>query len=156
MDNESYLCILIFDGDSNRLIGNTVSGNTLAGVVFSGSATLNSLEGNKVGTNTNGTAGVPNGGEGVFIQSARNTLTANGATRNVISGNVGSGIALRGSTATGNVVEGSNIGTDASGMLAIPNLGDGIRVVGAPNTRIGTATNALNGNVISGNVGSVS
>ncbi len=146
--------ILIFDGDSNRLIGNTVSGNTLAGVVFSGSATLNSLEGNKVGTNTNGTAAVPNGGDGVFIQSARNTLTANGATRNVISGNVGSGIALRGSTATGNVVEGSNIGTDASGMFAIPNLGDGIRVVGAPNTRIGTATNALNGNVISGNVGS--
>ncbi|MCC6511446.1 MAG: hypothetical protein IT423_20270 [Pirellulaceae bacterium] len=43
------------------------------------------------------------------------------------------------------------IGTNPTGTAAIPNQGHGVLVSGAPNNRIGSATDAAGGNVMSGN-----
>jgi CSLREA domain-containing protein len=61
-----------------------------------------------------------------------------------------SGILLEGSGATGNKVEGNFIGTDASGTLALPNVGNGVYISGAPSNSIG-GPQAAQTNVISGN-----
>jgi Dockerin type I domain len=74
--------------------------------------------------------------------------------RNVISGNGKSGITISGLGAANNFVEGNFIGTDATGMLAVPNVGNGIRVLNAASNRIGSAVDAEAGNLISGNGGS--
>ena len=66
--------------------------------------------------------------------------------RNVISGNGTNGILVYGSAASGNLIEGNYIGTKVSGTAALPN-GIGIRVIDAPNTKIGGIGGA--GNLIS-------
>src|SRR5262249_22237229 len=79
----------------------------------------------------------------------------NAGERNVIGANAGSaGIRLAG--ASQNIVAGNYIGIDVTGMVAIPNLNNGITLdSGAQNNRIGTNADG-NGddaerNVISGN-----
>ena len=80
----------------------------------------------------------------------------------MISGNTNGGIYITGTNATGNVLQGNFIGTDASGDLAVPNGSDGtvavsqntgvggLYVLGAHlNTLGGTMPGA--GNLISGN-----
>jgi hypothetical protein len=62
-----------------------------------------------------------------------------------------SGILIKGSLATGNKVEGTFIGTDASGTLALPNAGNGVRIAGAPENTIG-GNQPAQFNLISGNV----
>lgn len=147
--------IVVTDGDSNELIGNVVSGNSLGGILLTGTAVTNILTNNKIGTNLSGTAALPNAGDGIFIQSPRNKVGGNSpALRNVISGNGITGITLSGGGASNNVIEGNYIGTSASGTAKIPNASDGIRVINAPRNRIGSATDAAAGNVISGNSGS--
>ena len=111
------------------------------------------VAGNFIGTNAAGTAASGNL-NGVFVNGA-NTTTVGGTTaadRNIISGsNPGGnqGIQISG-TVTGNVVKGNYIGTNAAGTAAVPNGGDGIKVVSSTNTVIG-GTTALEANVIAGN-----
>ena len=157
---------------SNNVIGgttpsarNVISGNIEAGVavnLFCCSANNaisgNVIQGNYIGLNANGTAAIFNHREGVFISTAAgdasvtNTLvggTASGAG-NVISGNGLDGILIGSFSTTGTTVQGNRIGTDPTGMFAIPNGGDGIRIDLARNNTIGgSATGA--GNLISGN-----
>ncbi len=110
------------------------------------------IQGNQIGTNDTGSTAVPNAGAGVFVASGAraNVLggTATGA-RNVIVGNGRSGVFLSG--ASGNLVQGNSIGTDASGRVALPNAVDGVFLADAASANVigGTATGA--GNVISGN-----
>ncbi len=147
--------IFISDGDSNKITKNLSSGNLLSGISIEGTAVLNELAGNQIGTSRNGTAALPNQGDGVVIKSPRNRVGGNSPTlRNLISGNGKTGITLSGSGASSNVIEGNFVGTDFAGTLAIPNRGDGIRVFNAPRNRIGSATEAAAGNLISGNGGS--
>jgi hypothetical protein len=49
-----------------------------------------------------------------------------------------------------NVIEGNYIGTDVTGTVALGNFDDGIRILDAPNNRIGGTTPAAR-NIISGN-----
>lgn len=147
--------VVVTDGDSNVISNNVISGNTLSGIFFSGSSNTNSVTGNKIGAKSLGNAALPNGGDGILIQSSGNTIGGNlAASRNVISGNAKTGITISGVAATNNVIEGNRIGTNLNGNAAVPNAGDGIRVVNASNNRIGSATDALARNVISGNTGS--
>jgi parallel beta-helix repeat protein len=146
--------------------GNVISGNGGFGVISNVSGTT--IQGNLVGTNSTGSAAIPNGTSGspstggIAIQSAStNTLiggTAPGAG-NVISGNVGSavnvccsgmGVGISSSTGT-TIVQGNLIGTDSTGMRAIGNAGPGIVGGGASTLIGGTAPDARN--VISGNGG---
>ncbi len=108
------------------------------------------IEGNFIGTNTSGTAALPNGASGiggiVLFLGVNNTI--GGTTpeaRNLISGNIGDGVMLEGGN---NFVQGNFIGTDVTGTMAIQNTQRGVSSIG-PNL-IGGDTAAA-GNVISGN-----
>src|SRR5437667_10293817 len=113
----------------------------------------NTIEGNFIGTNTAGTAALPNGSAGlggvIFVGASSNN-TVGGTTpdaRNLISGNVGPGISFGGGT--GNVVQGDLIGTDVTGTLALGNTDRGVFVNGSNNVIGGTTVDARN--IISAN-----
>jgi Calx-beta domain len=111
----------------------------------------NLVEGNFIGTDVAGTADLGNAGSGVLIDTANNEIggTTPGA-RNIISGNNSNGVSISGSAATGNLVRGNFIGTDASGTLDRGNNVSGVFIDGAPQNVIGGVTSDAR-NVISGN-----
>ncbi|HEV2799104.1 MAG TPA: carboxypeptidase regulatory-like domain-containing protein, partial [Pyrinomonadaceae bacterium] len=150
-------------GASNNVVGgtsagarNVLSGNTQNGVIIFSGGSGTSIQGNFIGTNASGTAGLPNGGEGIFVMGGSSNNTIGGTTaaaRNIISGNNSNGISFRDNGTNNNAVVGNYIGTDVSGTASIRNLFAGI-VFGnnaTGNTVGGTAAGA--GNVISGNSG---
>ncbi len=106
------------------------------------------IEGNYLGITPAGIA-APNR-YGLNIDSPNNTIggTTAGAA-NIISGNSDYGVVLFGDGATGNTVQGNYIGTDAVGMIAVPNNAGGV-VIDANNNTLG-GTEAGEGNLISGN-----
>jgi titin len=119
----------------------------------------NTVAGNFLGTDTTGTAARPNR-NGLVVYSANNTIGGtSAAARNVVSGNWQNGVTVSDTGASGNVIQGNYIGTDATGLSALGNsngaaLGDGgigvYLLAGAHgNTIGGTATTARN--VISSN-----
>ena len=115
------------------------------------------IQGNYIGLEPNGTTVNANNSNGVDLGGPNNIVGGTGAgERNVLSGNLGSGIAIRSS---GNTVRGNFIGTDAAGVTAKGNgtisgpsrSGAGILIQGeADNNTIGGATAAAR-NLISGN-----
>lgn len=112
----------------------------------------NVITGNFIGTNTAGTAALPNGANGngavVFIGASSNNLVGGTtpAVRNLISGNVGPGVSVGG---TGNTLQGNLIGTDVTGTKALGNTDRGV-FVNASNCLIGGTTGAAR-NIISAN-----
>ena len=130
--------------------GNLVSGNNSGGISLYTSAPSTLIEGNKVGTNSSGTAALGNKGDGFDINSNANTIggTAIGAG-NLISGNLNNGLYILGSGATGNLIQGNEFGTNVAGTAALANGADGILNIASSNTVGGTAAGA--GNLISGN-----
>ena len=133
---------------------NILSGNGTVGLVFDGAGTMdNTAEGNYIGTDPNGTAGVPNGFAGVYITaSAENNHLGDvqPGAGNLISGNGTYGVFIADSGTTGNLVRGNFIGTNASGSAALANGFSGIIIAGgAQNNEIGGGIGGRN--VISGN-----
>ena len=116
--------ISIFNAPSseNNLIGGTapgagnlISGNQL-GISTNGTGTT--IQGNLIGTDFTGTSKIPNLNG---IQAIGLNILVGGVTpgaRNVISGNEGAGLYLRGA---GNKAQGNFIGTDITGTLALGN-----------------------------------
>lgn len=149
---------VLIEGSANNTVGgtapgagNVISGNIIGVEIREPQAINNKVQGNLIGTDAAGSVALRNVLEGVFIfNGSNNTIggTASGAG-NVISGNGGSGVSVLGSTATGNVVAGNLIGTDASGSVAVPNDDQGVLVRTSDNTIGGTTGGARN--VISGN-----
>jgi CSLREA domain-containing protein len=157
-------------GSTNNIIGGTVPGarNVVSGGEFGDgtaigisinpeTATGNVVQGNYIGLNAAGTSAIPNEG-GIYIDDANNNLIG-GTTpnaRNVISGNVGSGVYLGNFSGIDpggnpNVVQGNYIGTDVTGTISIPNrIGISIYNYNAAGGTVGGLT-AGAGNVISGN-----
>jgi titin len=141
--------------------GNLISGNGPFGIDITGGASRITVQGNLIGTDVTGTVilgnGTPGSGmdAGVWLQATNSLIggTEPGA-RNIISGNDGEGIAIRGNN---NRVEGNYIGTDITGTVALPNAGDGITIAGGfggpdhDNVIGGTEPSARN--LISGNAG---
>jgi uncharacterized protein (TIGR03437 family) len=138
---------------SNNVIGGTtaaarniISGNSGGGIYFltaSGNAN-NTVQGNFIGTDINGTAALGNASSGVEILGSAHDNLIGGTTAgaaNVISGNR-IGIFIRGASA--NLVQGNFIGTNAAGTGALGNINDGILVSGVNNIIGGTAANASN------------
>ena len=153
--------IFIGESSNNTVDGNLISGNTTVGINVQAAlqapfvATGNIITGNRVGTNAAGNGAIPNGQSGVFVSNGAANTTIGGTTaaaRNLISGNTGSGVTISGATSSGNLVQGNYIGTDASGLFAVPNNGlqSGVFISNAPNNTIGGAI-AGAGNVVSGN-----
>jgi parallel beta-helix repeat protein len=110
----------------------------------------NAIRGNWIGLDNTGTADAGNLQYGVFVGSATNTIGGtSSAYRNVISGNDSAGVKFYGAGATGNVVQGNYIGTNATGSAAVGN-GAGVHVNEAPGNTIGGSASGAR-NVISGN-----
>jgi hypothetical protein len=130
------------------LVINNFKGN---GILAFGSAGV--VEGCFIGTNSAGTAALPNQFHGVLISGAAVGVRigdATAAARNVISGNGLSGVAILGALTKSNKVLGNFIGTDVTGTLDRGNGSDGIFIGGSKNNLIGGAV-AKARNVISGN-----
>ena len=135
--------------------GNVISANGDDGVDIDASSG-NVIAGNMIGTNAAGTAALGNGGDGVRVAGGSTGNTIGGsavAARNIISGNVDSGVEIAGSGTSSNVVAGNYIGTDVSGTFAIDNF-TGVEVDnGATANLIGTngdgVDDVLEQNVIS-------
>src|SRR5262245_6606422 len=111
------------------------------------------IAGNHIGVNAAGTAAAPNGDAGVRVTEGATNVTVGGtaaADRNVISGNLGSGVVIDGSGGTTNVlVRGNYIGTDAAGTAPIGNF-IAVWVTGSSGNTVGGAA-AGTRNIISGN-----
>src|SRR5438477_562920 len=148
-------------GGTTALARNVVSGNRGDGVfIWQSGASGNVVLGNFIGTDESGMAPLGNASGVSLTDAPNNTVggTAPGA-RNVISANgfggafnPNAGVAIGGSGATGNHVEGNFIGTDVSGTSALGNNTAGVTVASAGNF-VGGVT-AAQRNVVSGNAGS--
>ncbi len=129
---------------------NVISGNGGNGVEIAGfNAANNSVRGNYIGTNITGQFGLPNL-NGIAINNASTSTIGglNAGERNIISGNTATGLTLF--NAVGTLVQGNYIGTDSTGLLAIPGATGVLIDGGASNNTIGgTAVGARN--IISGN-----
>ena len=156
--------ILIFNGASSNIIGgttalarNVLSGNSQYGVLIDGTNTTgNRILGNYIGTDFTGTRMLSNSLGGVLVVDGANHNFIGGTNAgggNVISGNLGNGILLRGSNVVNNAVAGNFIGIDASGTNVMPNFGGGVTVdTGSRSNLIGGIVAGAR-NVISGNQG---
>ncbi|MBN2003462.1 MAG: right-handed parallel beta-helix repeat-containing protein, partial [Anaerolineae bacterium] len=150
----------IRDGATQTLIGSDGSGsaeytrNVIAGnetgIRITGGATAQTvIAGNYIGTDATGTLTQSNT-NGIVIEDASNNRIGGPTAleRNLISGNVETGISIEGA-ASQNVIINNYIGTDVTGALALPNQRNGITLNG-DNNRVGGATSAER-NLISGN-----
>ena len=123
--NKSVIGVLINESPGNTVQDNLISGNRFIGLeIAGGTASGNLVQSNKIGTNAGGTAAIPNGGDGIFINNAPNNTiggTAAGAG-NRISGNGFFGIQLFGPLTSGNVIQGNIIsGNRVGGILVNTN-----------------------------------
>ena len=149
-------------GGTTAAARNVISGNSSDGIDILDSGTSgNVVQGNYVGLNAAGTAGLGNGasylGGIVIALTASNNTVGGGAAGagNVISGNSGTGITISDAGTTGNKVQGNYIGTDAAGT-GIPSNQNGVKIdSGASGNFIGTDGDGVNdateGNLIAAN-----
>jgi titin len=144
---ECKIGALLEAGATENTVGGVLEGqgNVFAasetGLRVAAGADGNVVEGNRVGADRPG--GTADANEiGVFVGGRENLVGG----RNVVSGNERVGITVAGA---GNVVSGNYIGTDPSGLVAVPNGIEGIWVAGQGNT-VGGST-AAERNIISGN-----
>src|SRR5207253_4430468 len=109
-------------------------------------STGNTIKGNRIGTNADGTAAIPNR-NGIVVSFANgNTIGGpESGDGNVVSASTNCyGIAV--SEAAGTIIEGNAVGTTADGSAALPNACDGIVDFFGTNSLIAD-------NLVSGNAG---
>jgi hypothetical protein len=149
------------DGIADAAERNIISGNAGFGIDMQESRRIayNMIAGNYIGTDVTGTQAIGNGqtgtGHGVFLfrTGAFNRIgtdsngIADAAERNIISGNLGDGVAIHDAAST--IVTGNYIGTDVTGLLDLGNALNGISG-GEETTRVG-GTLSSDRNVISAN-----
>lgn len=156
----NYIGIELAEGaDSNTIGGTTIadrnliSGNQHIGLRFV-DVTGDRAIGNLVGTDRTGTRALGNY-DGVSIEGASTFNTVGGATaneRNIVSGNIAYGIPVFGAGAYGNVITGNYIGTDITGIFAIPNTYGVLFDDGSSGNILGGGS-AAERNILSGNSG---
>ena len=123
---------------------NTISGNGGSGIMFTFGMN-NVVQGNRIGTDITGTRPLANAKLGIVLFSADNTIGGTSQHEaNIIAANGQDGIEVEQSFATGNVIEGNFIGTDATGTINLGNGGNGISVMTSNTTVGGTNTGAGN------------
>jgi len=159
--------------DNVKLVGtanfgrNVISGNGGDGVLLSG-ADANLVQGNFIGIDATGAAGLANTGAGVTIvngadNSIGGTIAYDGDGKltdagNVISANGGPGVHVFGSGSVDNVIQGNFIGTDVTGTQDLGNGSYGVNItqatgnlVGGSSTLDGDGRLAGLGNLVSNN-----
>ncbi len=138
----------IWSGASGNIIGGTSAGarNVISGTtgfgygITIGGANGNVVQGNYIGTDIHGEAGITNMVAGVALYGAASNNIIGGSSPgagNLVSGNYNYGVYLSDPGTAGNWILGNNIGTDATGTNALPN-NIGVAVYsGATNNVIG-------------------
>jgi titin len=141
--------VSIDTGASDNTVGGTtysgrdvISGNGASGVILSSAGTTgNVVEGDYIGIDALGEYRVANGVDGIDIVSGASSNVIGGTTtlaRDVISGNAYLGVWLTGAGTSNNVVEGNDIGTDATSTAALGNGLGGVQIdSGASSNLIG-------------------
>lgn len=155
--NSSVIGLQLAAGSSESLIQGLAI-NRFSGDGIRIDSSSNRVSFNFIGTNRAGTAASPNGGNGITIWDASNNIVGGPSNdaRNILSGNTGAGVVIRGSSSSGNRVQGNYIGTRNNGLVAIPNSAGGVIILEAASANfIGTdgdgVSDAGEGNTISGN-----
>jgi hypothetical protein len=156
--------VLIDNAGGNMITGDgngsqVISGNLIGVAITSSSSplspsSLNLVAGNLIGSDKSGLNPLPNSQEGVLIDSSSGNSIGGttAAARNLISANHW-GLVIRGSTVTGatasnNVIQGNDIGTDITGQAPLANEVKGVIVgVNASGNLIGGSSTAA-GNII--------
>ena len=157
---DSEFGIRIYDQAHHNTIGpdNLISGQKYAGIQFEyNNPNNNSIIGNYIGTNHDGTNPIPNEWGIRIYNSADNTVGGfvnpvngqRGPDCNIISGNRGNGIWIEGDGATGNKVVGNFVGLAANGDV-LPNGEFGVKIKETNGNIIGGGAIG-DGNIISGN-----
>lgn len=124
--NSSSTAVYFFLTDAPSQIGDVGKGNVLNGNrngIYSLQGNLDLFKGNLIGTDTSGTMAIPNN-TGIFLGTGSNNALIGGSLAgegNLISGNSGAGIGTNASG--GHTIEGNLIGTDITGLIALPNGG---------------------------------
>lgn len=128
---------------------NVISGNLRDGIEVDGGAGEVTIFANRVGTDLAGAANIGNGRDGIRITGGGNNTIGSDAFAdgNLVSGNLGSGIAIRDGS-TNNEISFNLVGLDAAGAVGMGNGGDGIVVDGSPSNFI--VSNVVGGNSASG------
>ncbi|HEY1590768.1 MAG TPA: NosD domain-containing protein [Solirubrobacteraceae bacterium] len=144
-------------GGSTAGARNVIAGSGVTGIRVDGtSADGNAIEGNYVGTDATGDNALPNA-DGVDLFATGTVGGPDTGDRNVISGNTGFGVVLRGGELSSTVtISGNFIGTKHGGKQALGN-GGGVRIRGgAKNAQIANNTiafNARQGVLVDGSTG---
>jgi len=155
----NYYGIAIDTSSSNTIGGNTpaqrniISGNYIGIAINHTTSNSNTIKGNYIGINANGISSTDtiSNYDGIAIQNSYGNIIGgtSAAERNIISGNMDAGIAIKGTPSKNNVIKGNYIGLNIAGSDSIPNY-NGILMSGANNNTIG-GTGFFERNVISGN-----
>ncbi len=150
--------IFLDDEVTHTLIGgyepgsrNLISGNHYYGIVVTGDS--NTIVNNFIGVDASGSRRLPNENDGIYLYSGALGNQIGGAgefERNVISGNEGYGINIRGEGTDNNWIQGNYIGLNAAADDTISNS-TGI-YISSNHNRIGGIADT-EGNIISGNEG---
>ena len=151
--------VVISGGADDTITSSVISANVGNGVTVTGSgAAYDTISADDLGTDASGVTiidhagkSLANTGNGVLISVGANHNTV---TTSVLSNNQGDGVELTGSGTSSNVVSGDHLGTDVFGMIALPNLYNGVEVTGGASANTVGGTTASARDVISGNVNS--
>jgi len=144
---------LVVSGGESTIAGLVVSGFRGTGIVLaSGSGNL--VVSNYIGVDPTGASARPNGDGVLIVSSSSNTIGGAVGLGNVISGNLGNGVKITGTTldTIGNKISGNLIGTTADGSQGLGNGQDGVLISGGLGANVGGSGPGL-GNVVSGNKG---
>ncbi|MEY2465954.1 MAG: hypothetical protein QOD03_475 [Verrucomicrobiota bacterium] len=153
--------VAIVNGFGNRIGGadafarNIISGNGRSGVFITSLSVANIVSGNYIGVDSTGTNALGNSLTGLAIDSGSTSNIIGGFTageRNVISANqLGGGVSLKGAGTSQNQIFGNFIGTDASGLIGLGNVDNGIAIFDFASNNIVGGTVAGAGNLVSAN-----
>ncbi len=150
--NNSNAGLSIWHSPNNTVgvtTGNVISGNPNNGIwIYGLDSSGNVIQQNAIGTDLSRSIADGNG-TGVLIQDAPGNQIGVPGSGNVISGNKSVGVQVAGDGATTNRLQKNLIGTDITGMAAIPNGMDDVVIGdGAADNVVGGTGDV--GNVISG------
>jgi titin len=145
--------VAIFLGAHENLIGgatsgagNVISGSLDAGLSLTGTnTTSNTIQGNRIGTSSDGLAAIPNQGDGILIHGSASGNAIGGTSSgagNLISGNRTSGISMEDAYTLNNTVQGNLIGLDITGTNLLGNASVGVGLLS------GSASNLIGGSVV--------
>ena len=144
-------------GDGNVISGsrNSSDGIQMQGQTGGGATSRNTIRGNYIGTDVNGTGtSCGNSRDGIQMFGP-GTVSNNVIAENVISGNVSQGIWMSGASTTGTVIRANKIGTNAAGTGSIPNPIAGVTLESGTNNNIVGGTTTPDRNLISGNANGI-